>query len=474
MTETQASDVESELVDSIRTFCAAHGIAESTFGRLAVNDGKFVNRIAGGSRIETGTATRAYDFMKRAERGDYILRGRPRRKKEVSSAEKKAELISEETSVRTPGSFAFHEQRQRFHMFANTTNESWALADRLSGDLAALRPTGDGIRIFYAPMDNGVALTRILRAVHAHFPEEPVLVVVKGRSLEDLRNTMSRMVDRLAEHPKLVLVMTNMYMREAVNLEKQAPDNPRDLVWREIALEGSRSYDFQFQVAEQYGALAKEWLVRQGEYAQPVYECPSVVVIHRRDSSKALEAILPKKGGQELHYDYGVLNRPYLHSHTMKFRTDFVLKPLAERLSPGGRMTVVQSHGQDPAHEIVEKMWPGIPVPAVSRHDIIREFRRALGAERAEFTFGGLTDARSLYRFDMHTLPIFEGTDIGASALSSAWNNAVYYAQVKEELIQSAMDERSRHLEITRDVLMRNGGLWFVNEAFSATRKRQG
>ena len=474
MTETQASGVEAGLVDSIKTFCDAHGIAETTFGRLAVNDGKFVSRIAGGSRIERITADRAYDFMKRAERGDFVLRGRPRRKKDVSSAEKKAELISEETSVRTPGSFAFHEQRQRFHMFANTTNESWALADRLSKDLADLRPDADGIRIFYAPMDNGVALTRMLRAVHAHFPDEPVLVVVKGRSLEDLRNTMSRMVDRLAEHPKLVLVMTNMYLREAVNLQKHAPDNPHDIVWREIALEGSRSYDFQLQLAKQFGELAKEWLVKQGEYGQPVYECPSVAVVHRRDSSEATEAILPKNGGQEMQYDYGVLNRPYLHSHTMKFRTDFVLKPLAERLAVGGRMAVVQSCGQDPAHEIVEKMWPGIPVPVVSRHDIIREFRRALGGERANFTFGGMTDARSLYRFDMHTLPIFEGSEIGASALSSAWSNAVYYAQVKEELIQSAVDEGSRHLEVTRDVLVRNGGLWFVNEMFRATRKRRG
>lgn len=474
MTETQASGVEAGLVDSIKSFCDAHGIAETTFGRLAVNDGKFVSRIAGGSRIEQITADRAYDFMKRAERGDFVLRGRPRRKKDVSSAEKKAELISEETSVRTPGSFAFHEQRQRFHMFANTTNESWALADRLSKDLADLRPDADGIRIFYAPMDNGVALTRMLRAVHAHFPDEPVLVVVKGRSLEDLRNTMSRMVDRLAEHSKLVLVMTNMYLREAVNLEKQAPDNPHDIVWREIALEGSRSYDFQLQLAKQFGGLAKEWLVKQGEYGQPVYECPSVAVVHRRDSSEATEAILPRNGGQEMQYDYGVLNRPYLHSHTMKFRTDFVLKPLAERLAVGGRMAVVQSCGQDPAHEIVEKMWPGIPVPVVSRHDVIREFRRALGGERTDFTFGGMTDARSLYRFDMHTLSIFEGSEIGASALSSAWSNAVYYAQVKEELIQSAVDEGSRHLEVTRDVLVRNGGLWFVNEMFRATRKRRG
>lgn len=40
----------STIISRIETHCASHGIAESTFGRIAVNDGKFVSRLrAGGS-----------------------------------------------------------------------------------------------------------------------------------------------------------------------------------------------------------------------------------------------------------------------------------------------------------------------------------------------------------------------------------------------------------------------------------------
>lgn len=53
------------IISRIEAHCASRGIAESTFGRLVVNDGKFVARLrAGGSmtiktleRIETALST---------------------------------------------------------------------------------------------------------------------------------------------------------------------------------------------------------------------------------------------------------------------------------------------------------------------------------------------------------------------------------------------------------------------------------
>ncbi len=456
------------LVKEVREFCDRYGIAESTFGRHAVNDGKLVNRIANGSWIEEETSRRMQEFMARVERGEVVLRGRPKRKISDSNAEKMAELISRESSVRTPGSFAFHEQRQRFHVFANTTNESWVVADRVSAELADIAPGRDGFRLLYTPMDNGIILTRTLRALHALHPDVPVLVTMKGRGLEDLRNTMGRLVDRLAEHPLSVFAMTNMYLREAVDLTKRSDDSPASLVWRDKALGGNRTYDFQGQVADLYGELSREWLIHQGRNLQPVYAVPSVVTIYRADRAKALKRILPKPGDAALRYDYALLNHPYLHSHTMTFRLDHVLRPVFDRLADGGRMTVIQGLGQDPAHEIVSRLWPDqAPVP--SRYDVIREFRKALAGDEASIS--GLTDTHALFRFDMHTLPVIEGQNLGTQSLSAAFNNAVYFAQVREELAQEAIHEGRRYLEVTEDVLRRHGGLWFVNEAFSVTRK---
>lgn len=470
---TELVDAPEAIVSVIREFCERYGVAESTFGRLAVNDGKLVSRIAAGSRIEVETARRMAEFMDKADRGEIRLRGRPRRKKDQSAAETMAELISQETSIRTPGSFAFHEQRQRFHVFANTTNESWVLADRIAEDLSSLTPGPGGIRIFYAPMDNGITLTRTLRAVHAAHPDTPVLVVLKGRGLEDLRNTMGRLVDRIAEHPLSVFVLTNLYMREALDLKKTSEDSPEPVDWRDVALSGTRSYDYQRQMAPLYSELSREWLIHQGAHGQPVYARPSVVTVFREDMRARLQHLIPAPDASGLEYDYCLLNHPYLQSHTMRFRIDHTLGPVVSALAPAGRMTVVQAHGQDPAHQIVRRIWPDVPMPFISRHEIIRELRRAMGEEQGEFTFTGLTDATSLFRFDMHTLPVFEGAAIGALSLQSAFNNAVYFAEVKEELAQAAIREGSRYLDITREVLREHGGLWFVNETFSVTRKNE-
>lgn len=45
-----------DLIERVAAYCEKHGIAKSTFGRLAANDGKFMSRIEGayGRRNERG------------------------------------------------------------------------------------------------------------------------------------------------------------------------------------------------------------------------------------------------------------------------------------------------------------------------------------------------------------------------------------------------------------------------------------
>src|SRR6185295_12576095 len=47
----------------ISDYCRQTGLAESTFGRRAVNDGKLANRLRNGGRITTDTLDRIRAFM---------------------------------------------------------------------------------------------------------------------------------------------------------------------------------------------------------------------------------------------------------------------------------------------------------------------------------------------------------------------------------------------------------------------------
>src|SRR5262250_1551009 len=53
------------LLDSISEFCRRAGMAESTFGRRAVNDGKFVARLRDGARVTPETLQRVNVFMQK-------------------------------------------------------------------------------------------------------------------------------------------------------------------------------------------------------------------------------------------------------------------------------------------------------------------------------------------------------------------------------------------------------------------------
>src|SRR5947199_3655957 len=67
------------LLTEIVAFCQRAGMAESTFGRRAVNDGKFVPRLRFGGRVTTQTVERVHAFMEdvhRRGREDAAVRDR--------------------------------------------------------------------------------------------------------------------------------------------------------------------------------------------------------------------------------------------------------------------------------------------------------------------------------------------------------------------------------------------------------------
>ena len=70
----------------------------------------------------------------------------------------------------------------------------------------------------------------------------------------------------------------------------------------------------------------------------------------------------------------------------------------------------------------------------------------------------------------MHTLPTEIGNNIGTSTLFAAWNAAIYVAQIEDQRVEEAAKE-GRYLDVTAEVLQRNGGLWFNDETYLVIRK---
>src|SRR5206468_10347802 len=128
-------------------------------------------------------------------------------------------------------------------------------------------------------------------------------------------------------------------------------------------------------------------------------------------------------------------------------------------------------HGDDPGLEIVRKVWPGEDPFTTDRHELLRATKAALGRDARELNFNTYADARALFRYGMHTLPSEISATIGTSTLFAAWNAAIYVAQIDDMRLGEALRD-SRYLDATREVLRKHGSLWFQDESYVVSRKR--
>jgi hypothetical protein len=366
--------------------------------------------------------------------------------------------------------FRFYDNRQKYLAFVNTCNEKSAIAHRAAEELAHLRPTPPALRVFDAGMGDGTVLARLLRSVHFRFPTVPLLVVAKEISLEDVRLGLEKMPDRFHEHPATVLVVTNLNYADAPALATSKPGE--SLHWQELKLTGSSTHEYADEIEALAPVLAQGWQTRPSpKTGNPVYVRPSVLVIYRQDHEFLLHQVLPRPGRALPGYDFILASQPWRARMPAAFKARMVLAPLVRRLAPGGRMLAIQSAGNDPGLELVQKIWPGENPFEVDRRQLLAALREQLGAAADEYVFDALDDAQSLFRYQMHTLPSEIGDRIGTSTLFAAWNAAIYVNQIEDERLGAVVGSDA-YLAATQEVLRRHGGLWFNDETFVVARRR--
>ncbi|MBI3992008.1 MAG: hypothetical protein HY342_01945 [Candidatus Lambdaproteobacteria bacterium] len=472
-------DGTQQFIGEIEAFCARQGMAESTFGFRAANDGKFVSRLRNGRRVTTATVDKVRAFIAaHGQSGGDALPGTPGN----GAPEGVADVpMKAPTTTRGPSplsalekqrAFRFYDNRQKYLLFVHTCGEKWVVADRVGMELAHLQVTPPALRVFDAGMGDGTVLIRALRQMHRRFPTVPFYVVAKEISLEDVRLSLEKMPDRFFEHPAMVFVVTNLYYSEAPSLMPRNVSAAASLNWREVALSGNTAHEFERQITELQHELAEGWKVHaSGKTGNPLYDRPSVLILYREDHKVLLDQVIPRPGQARGQYDLIIASQPFRARMPLAFKVDKVLKPLAEALAPGGRMLTVYSHGRDPGLRIIQRIWPNENPFLHDRHQLLHHMKEKLGRQHRDLTFKAYADKRAIFRYQMHTLPTEIGDNIGTSTLLAAWNAAIYVAQIEDERLQDVMGDL-RYLQATRDVLQEFGGLWFLDESFVVTRRR--
>ena len=461
-----------KLIGEITDYCRKAGVAESTFGRIVVNDGKFVNRLRDGGRITTTTYDRVRAFLS----ADTPIKGRAARGLLVDRAPSSIPVSAQADQVnyqtRPARDFRFFDNRQKYLLFVNTCSEKAVVARRVAMELANIHPRPPAVRLFDAGIGDGTVLARVMRALHNRFSTMPFYIVGKEISVEDVRLALDKMPDRFFEHPATVLIITNLNYLEAPRLTPKSMAAASSAVWHEVALTGTTSHEFDEQITALEPFLAENWRVNVNTATgNPTYERPAVLVIYREDHRFLLEPVIPRRGSATADFDLVIASQPYRARAPIEFKAARVIAPLAKSLGPGGRLLAIHSHGDDAGLEILQGIWPDERPFHHDRHQMLKATKEALGGAARDLNFNAYSDARSLFRYDMHALPSELYASIGTSTLFAAWNAAIYVGQVEDARLEKAIGDR-RYLDVTRDVLRKHGGLWFWDESFIVSRHR--
>ncbi len=465
------------LLREISEYCRRVGMAESTFGRLAVNDGKLVSRLRTGASVTIDTMERVRGFI-----GAPANAAGRRGKAKVAAANapppaivsgKSGNGAAAKPDVEADKNFRFYDNRQKYLSFVNTCSEKQVVAQRVGLELDSIHPRPPAVRVFDAGIGDGTVLTRVMRAMHSRFPAMPFYIVGKEISLEDIRLALQKMPDRFFEHPASVLVLTNMFYSEAPWLAPNSVSAAASLVWHEIGLTGATAHEFEEQITDLEPFLAANWRAKVSVVSgNPMYEKPVVLVIYREDYKFLLDQVRPQRGNVRADYDLVIASQPYRARASTEFKAKKVIAPLARALGPGGRLIAIHSHGDDPALEIVQKIWPGENPFHTDRHALLRATKDELGSAGRDLNFNAYADNRSLFKYEMHTLPTEIAASIGTSTLFAAWNAAIYVAQIEDQRLEAVMNSHA-YLDATKEVLQKYGGLWFWDESFVISRKRE-
>ena len=460
-----------QLLTAVIEFCKEHKMAESTFGRKAVNDGKFVSRLRTGARVTPETFEKVKKFInssgnvKSIEIDNQNLHVLP---KEDNVDDKN---IFDEKSKSKKKNFRFFDNRQKYLLFVSTCSEKEVISKRIGMELGHIKPKPPAIRIFDAGMGDGTVLAGVMREMHHRYPTMPFYVSGKEISLEDVRICLSKMSDRLFEHPASVLVFTNLFYSEAPWLKPKSMASSNSMVWKEVALQGGSSHEFAEQLNELRGFLDENWQAGHSpKTGNPIYERPTVLIIYREDHKFLLSDVIPKQDVKKADYDLVLASQPYRLRVSSEVKSRNVLLPLVRSLGRGGRLIGIHSSGDDPGHQILKEIWPNDNPFVSDRHSLLKAVKNELGSDARHYNIKANSDNRSIFKYTMHSLPSELEASIGTSTLFAAWNAATYVGQIDEQRLEAAMKSVD-YLSITQKALKKYGGLWFNDESYTISRK---
>ena len=250
----------------------------------------------------------------------------------------------------------FFDSRDKYLSFINSTNEKSKIAFEIATYLKKTKIKGDAFKIFDAGTGDGTIISTLLSAVHDKFPQDPIIVVGKEISIDDINALLSYLGYRFYEHKNLVFCITNVSYQDIYNKNF---DNCKFL---KKELIGNSSFSFNQQLMGMSDVIKKNWELKE-DSASTVLKPrqKSFMAIYRKDQKISLNHVIPKKL-QDIPklYDFVIASQAFRLRSPYQRTLKLVLLPLLRMLDKKGQLFFIYSSGNDFTKKILNQFFPKI------------------------------------------------------------------------------------------------------------------
>ena len=366
------------------------------------------------------------------------------------------------------GKKRFFDDRLKYLSFIQNTGEKKAISEKIYPYIAGLSQNKSYLRILDAGTGDGTIKSNVIKSFHKYHPYTSLLITGKEISYEDLKNTLEKMPDRFAEHPNLLVTMTNVKFSELGLVESSTKIKDKKIKQFNLILDSDNSFDFNSQISGTLlgNFIKKNWGIEIDDRERTSYSNPCIIRIYRKDNEKYLKPFL-KNDYKNNNYDLIIASQAYRAAASVKVKVNNVIGPLMRLLNKSGRLLVTHSSGGDSVQKVLKIAFKDKEAFPNNAKHIIEYLKNNPFGENNIYSFSKPIS----YYFKFKKAPDQTVTELFGHNTDAKWANILYVGQIPEKDIQILEKNQRMHNKVRRTIDA-SGAIQFKNELFSITKKR--
>ena len=351
----------------------------------------------------------------------------------------------------------------RYLAFTQNTNEKTKFSELIAPYIENIGGDKYCLRILDAGTGDGSIMANIIKAFHKYHPKNVLSILGKEISYKDLKNTLDKLADRFAEHPRLLVTLTNVKFSQIKHLSVNKKINEKNIEILEIELSGSTSFDFQNQImsTEVIKFITRFWGISTDKSGNTQYTNPCVIKIYRQDSKAVL---LADNESSQLtnNFDLIIASQAYRSRSIPEHKVKYVIFPLAQLLNQSGELLITHSTGGKHVNEILNTTFNNINAfPSVAK-DLISQLEKESKNDKDQYT----SSTPFTYQFSFTQAPFGMPSELFGREVDAKIESLLYFGQITDQEINT-LNVSNEGMVKLRESLHKYPELIFENEFFT-------